>query len=282
MGVPAVWLQTKRVLCYLLLSGGVAVGQHTIADGAQPSECSGPAQPITESCLPEAPSAVVRRPEVFTQVPLAAIAPRSNLSPAERPFVPLNGRQKFNRFLRSMYSPYTIFNSVYDATWDQATGGKARYGSGFGGWGDRLGSSLAATGTRQFFGTYFFPAMLRQDPRYFAMYHGSVWKRFVHAVSRTALTRGDDGHTQIDASTFLAIGATEMLQNTWLPPGDRGFDQTVNRIVGSFQGAATSHLLQEFSPDLLRIFKRHSPKRLRRIEDRIPEQMITGVPPDAE
>lgn len=239
------------------------------------------ADPAPNACLPEAPSAV-SHPDFYSRLPIEVTVPLRKPSPAERIFVPLNGRQKFNRFLRSMYSPYTIFNGVYDATWDQATGAKHRYGGGFEGWGDRLGSSVAAIGTRQFFNTFLFPTMLRQDPRYFAMYHGSVWKRFVHAVSRTALTKGDNGRTQLDVSTWLAIGATETLQNTWLPPGDRGFDQTVGRIVGAFQGTATNYLLQEFAPDIVHIFKRHSPKPLRRLEDKIPEQIITGVPPDAQ
>lgn len=267
----------KRVLFCLLMSSGLAAAQHA---NPQLAACSEAPEARPDACLPEAPSAVLGLDSYYA-APVVA-APRRKLSPAERPFVPLTDRQKFNRFLRSMYSPYTIFNGFYDATWDQATGGKARYGGGFEGWGDRLGSSVAATASRQFFGTFLFPSMFNQDPRYFAMYHGSVWKRFVHAVSRTALTKGDDGHTQLDVSTFLAIGATETLQNTWLPPGDRGFDQTLTRILGSFQGTATSYLVREFAPDLIHIFKRHSPKKLRRIEDKIPEQIITGVPPDAQ
>lgn len=268
----------KRVLCCLLLACGLAAAQH-ISDNS--SLCNDAPEARPDTCLPEAPSAA-RRTEFQSVAPIIAVSRPRKLSPAERPFVPLTDRQKFNRFLRSMYSPYTIFNGLYDATWDQATGGKHRYGGGFEGWGDRLGSSVAATASRQFFGTFLFPSVFDQDPRYFAMYHGSVWKRFVHAVSRTALTKGDNGHTQLDVSTFLAIGATETLQNTWLPPGDRGFDQTINRIVGAFQGTATSYLVREFSPDLIHLFKRHSPKRLRKLEDKIPERVITGVPPDAD
>ena len=266
----------KRVLFCVLMSCGLAAAQHARLDVPA---CSDPVEASRDACLPEAPSAVRHRDSYYSAPVIAAT--QRKLSPAERPFVPLSDRQKFDRFLRSMYSPYTIFNGLYDATWDQATGGKARYGGGFEGWGDRFGSSVAATASRQFFGTFLFPSVFHQDPRYFAMYHGSVWKRFVHAVSRTAFTKGDDGHTQLDVSTFLAIGATETLQNTWLPPGDRGFDHTLTRIVGSLQGTATSYLVREFSPDLIHLFKRHSPKPLRRIEDKIPERIITGVPPDA-
>lgn len=267
-----------RVLCCVTLFSGLAAAQHVLAERHQLDDCSTGTEIPSSTCLPDAPSATqAQNARPFSA--LAAVTPTRRLSPAERPFVPLTPDQKFNRFLRSMYSPYTIFNGVYDATWDQATGGKRRYGGGFQGWGDRLGASVAATASRQFMGTFLFPTLLDQDPRYFAMYHGSVWKRFVHAASRTVLTKGDNGHTQFDVSTFLAIGASETLQNTWLPPGDRGFDQTVSRMVGSLQGTATSYLLREFSPDILRLFKRHCPKSLRRLEDKIPERVITGAPP---
>ena len=263
----------SKVLGFVLLTALFA--------SAQQAALFGPCADASDAtaCLPEAPS-TVRHSDFFSSSPvLAPMHTPHKLSPAERPYIPLTDRQKFDRFLQSMYSPYTIFNGLYDATWDQATGGKRRYGGGFEGWGDRLGASVAGTASRQFFGTFLLPTLLDQDPRYFAMYHGSVWKRFVHAASRTVLTKGDNGRTQLDVSSFIAISASETLQNTWLPPGDRGFDHTVGRIVGAFQGNATSYVLREFAPDFIRLFKKHSPKALRRVEDRIPERLITGVSP---
>ena len=267
----------NRVICCVTLFSGLAAAQHLIAERRPTDACSSASVTVV-ACLPDAPS-VAQAQNVPPFAVLAAVPPVRKVPPAERPFVPLTSRQKFDRFVHSMYSPYTIFNGLYDATWDQATGGKKRYGGGFEGWGNRMGASVAATASRQFLGTFLFPTILNQDPRYFAMRRGSVWRRFAHAASRTVLTKGDNGRTQLDVSSFLAIGASETLQNTWLPPGDRGFDQTVGRIIGSFQGKATSYLLREFSPDLIHLFKRHSPKSLRRLEDKIPERFITGAPP---
>jgi hypothetical protein len=268
-----------RVLTSLLLAAGFACAQEITA---QADRC--PDLPVATAldCLPEAPSAI-RHPEYFAHVELAAgVMAKRKLSPAERPYQPLTRNQKFHRFVKSLYSPYALFNGAYDATWAQATGDNYRYGGGMEGWGNRLGAAYAGTASRQFLGTFLFPALLRQDPRYFAMYHGSVWSRFLHAAGRTVLTKGDNGHTQLDVSGLLAIGATETLENTWLPAGQRSMDKTLNRVVGSLQATATSYILREFTPDLVHLFKKHSPKRLRRWEDKIPEQLITGVPPDAD
>jgi len=262
------------LLCCLVCA---ASAQH-IADRAALDRCSDVTSSSSNPCLPEAPSAV-NRPDYFTSVTSAAPEPIHKLSPAERPYVPLTAKEKFVRFGKSLYSPYALFNGAYDATWAQATGANYNYGGGMEGWGNRLGAAYAGTASHQFFGAFLFPTVFRQDPRYFAMYHGSVWKRFVHAVSRTALTKGDAGDTQVNMSGFMAIAASETLQNTWLPAGQRSLDKTLNRMAGSLQGTATSYVLREFMPDIVRIFKRHSPKSLRRLEDKIPEQVLTGVPP---
>jgi hypothetical protein len=266
----------SRLTICVLLSAGLAGAQH-IADRSPLNRCSDLPSSVSDPCLPEAPSAV-NRPDRYTSVEATAPSTARKLSPSERPYVPLSAKQKFSRFSHSLYSPYTLFNGAYDATWAQANGDNYAYGGGMQGWGKRLGAAYATTASHQFFGTFLFPTLLRQDPRYFAMYHGSVWKRFVHAVSRTALTKADSGETQIDVSGFLAMAASETIQNTWLPPGQRSLDKTLNRMLGSVQGTATSYVLREFTPDIVRIFKRHSPKALRRLEDKIPESVITGVP----
>lgn len=265
-----------RLLTSILLMAGLAGAQH-IADRSSIDRCSDLRAFVSEPCLPEAPSAV-SRPDDNTALALAAPSTARKLSPAERPYVPLSAKQKFSRFTHSLYSPYTLFNGAYDATWAQATGDNYAYGGGMQGWGKRLGATYANTASHQFFGTFLFPTLLHQDPRYFAMYHGSVWKRFVHAISRTALTKGDNGETEVDMSGLLAMTASETIQNTWLPPGQRSLDKTLNRMLGSLQGSATSYVMREFMPDIIHMFKRHSPKSLRRIEDKIPESVITGVP----
>ena len=268
-----------RVFTCLLLGAGLAGAQEITA---RADRCPDLPNIVAPVCLPEAPSAI-RHPEFYAHAESAApVMAARKLSPAERPYKPLTRNQKFHRFVKSLYSPYALFNGAYDATWAQASGDNYRYGGGMEGWGNRLGAAYAGTASRQFLGTFLFPALLRQDPRYFAMYHGSVWSRFVHAASRTVLTKGDNGHTQLDVSGLLAIGATETLENTWLPAGQRSMDKTLNRIVGSVQATATSYILREFTPDLIHLFKKHSPKRLRRLEDKIPEELITGASPDAD
>lgn len=195
--------------------------------------------------------------------------------PAEAPYRPLTPHEKFQSFVHHTISPYTFAGALYDATWAQAWGDPREYGGGMEGWGKRLGAAAAGTESRSFFGSFLFPTLLHQDPRYFAMYQGPVMKRGLHAVKRVFVTRNDDGKEVFNSSGLLTIAFTEALCMAWTPEGKRSAGTTFTRMLGAMQGDASYYVLREFTPDVLRLFKRHAPKSLKRIEEKMPAQ-ITG------
>ncbi len=132
--------------------------------------------------LPDAPSASVPPPPQVTELaqnrqPMQQIQSWWLVAPQNAPYRPLSSHEKFMSFAHHAYSPYTLGGALYDATWAQAWGDPKEYGSGMQGWGKRLGAAMAGTESRSFFGSFFFPTLLHQDPRYFAMYHGPIVKR---------------------------------------------------------------------------------------------------------
>lgn len=197
------------------------------------------------------------------------------VSPANAPYRPLTPREKFQSFVHHSYSPYTFAGAAYDASWAQAWGDPKEFDGGMEGWGKRFGAAIAGSETRSFFGSFLFPTLLHQDPRYFAMHKGPVKKRVLHAVSRVFVTRNDDGSDAFNTSGMLAIAFTESLGMAWTPEGKRSAGNAFTCMLGAMQGDAANYVLREFTPDLLRIFKRHAPKPFKRIEERLPAQ-ITG------
>jgi hypothetical protein len=229
--------------------------------------------------LPDAPSASVPpAPQVAQLAQHRPETPQQSwwlVAPQEAPYRPLMPREKFQSFVHHTFSPYTIAGAAYDATWAQMWGDPKEYGGGMQGWGKRLGASMAGTESRSFFGSFLFPTLLKQDPRYFAMYKGPVLKRGLHAIKRVFVTRNDGGDNVFNSSGMLTIAFTESLGMAWAPEGRRTMGTTFSRMLGAMQGEATSYVLREFTPDFLRIFKRHAPTSFKRIEERIPSQ-ITG------
>ncbi len=199
--------------------------------------------------------------------PSVSIAPAAHY--AEPPYRPLAPHEKFHGFVHHTISPYTLLGAAYDASWSQAWGDPRDYGGGMEGWGKRLGAAAAGSEARSFFGTFLFPALLHQDPRYFSMDHGPVLKRGLHGVERLFVTRNDAGKEVFNASGMLAIAFTESLGMAWTPERERSAGTAFVRILGAMQGNAIDYVLREFTPDFLRFFKHHAPKPLQRLEQRM-------------
>jgi len=214
--------------------------------------------------------------------PTATPAVTPQLPNAPSVYVPLTKRQKFDVMVHRSYSPYTFAGAAFSATWAQMMGDWYDYGGGMEGWGKRFGASMADAESRNFFYSFMFPVIFHQDPRYFRSNKKGLIPRAWYAGTRVLVTRADDGHNTFNTSEILASAFTASLQNAYYPERDRGFEDTMSRMVGSLSSEATSNLLREFWPDIHRIFKKHEPHRVQKLEERLPMEKIgrvTGVVP---
>ncbi len=208
-----------------------------------------------------------------------AAAPQRDLPDA--PYVPLSRREKFQAFTRQLYSPYTFVSAGMNATYAQMTGDPYEYGGGMEGWGKRFGASLAGTESSRFFSKYLFPVVFHQDPRYFPAKPNTPFvRRGWYAVTRVLITRGDSGRSQFNYSEVLGDLFTVSLGNAYYPERERGLGDTFSRFGGTLLSNAGSNLTREFWPDIKRLFRRHEPKRIQdiqqRIEKRIPATLRGG------
>jgi hypothetical protein len=192
----------------------------------------------------------------------------------DAPYVPLSGRQKFNIFLKSTHSPYTFFSAAFGATLAQAEGQQYGYGGGMEGWGKRFGASLADTEARRFIQSFALSTALHQDPRYFHSTKRKLIPRAWYAATRVVVTKADNGSQTFNSSEFLGALFGSSLQNAYYPEADRGFAKTMTRFVGALGSDASTNLLREFWPDMRRIFRKHEPEKIKKIEQKIPAQVV--------
>ncbi len=224
--------------------------------------------------LPNAPS---------QQLPANSADERSALKEelsVDSPYQPLSHRQKFNLFLRHTVSPYTFASAGLNATWLQITGEPYSYGGGMAGWGRRFGMSLADTESRSFFSKFFFPTLLDQDPRYFPKRKGNIFERGWYAATRVLVTRSDRGSPGFNSSYMLGLVTSKALSASYIPE-KRTFGAIMLGVVGSYGSDAGGFVLQEFTPDMLRLFRRHAPEKMKKIEKKIPSAVL-GVPPETQ
>lgn len=192
----------------------------------------------------------------------------------ESSYVLLTAHCKFTLFYRQSYSPYTFAAAGFQATWAQAMGEWPHYGGGMAGWGKRFGATLADTESRRFIQSFALSTMLHQDPRYFSSHKNGVLPRAWYAVTRVAIGRSDQGHATFNSPEFLGTLFASSLQNIYYPGGDRSFGQTMGRFGGALSSDAISDILREFTPDIKRLLRRHTPEKIKSFERKLP------IPPE--
>jgi hypothetical protein len=197
-------------------------------------------------------------------------AARALTTNAPSAYTPLSARCKFDLFLRTTYSPYTFASAGFQATVAQAQGQWPHYGGGMQGWGKRFGATLADTESRRFIQTFALSTILHQDPRYFPSHKRALISRAWYAITRVAITKNDKGDEAFNTSEFLGALFTSALQNAYYPTDDRSLGDTMNRFGGALSSDAVGNLLREFTPDMKRLFRKHAPEKIKKIEEKLP------------
>jgi hypothetical protein len=124
------------------------------------------------------------------------------------------------------------------------------YGPGLKGFGKIVGVSLLQGATGQFFGVFAIPAIAHQDPRYYRMPHATVPKRIVYSISRTFISRHDDGSSMPNYGTLLAYPITAEIDNLYVPGIHSDPASTIERIATGIATDPVNNLLTEFLPDV--------------------------------
>ena len=206
--------------------------------------------------------------DTFVQPPANATEATPTIGTLD--YTPLSTRCKFNLFLKQTHSPSTFASAAFQATLDQAQGQWPHYGGGMQGWGKRFGATLADTESRRFIQTVALSTILHQDPRYFPSHKTSLVSRSWYAVTRVVITRNDRGDNTFNTSEFLGTLFTSSLQNAYYPRHDRNIDATMSRFSGALLSDAIGDLQHEFMPDIKRLFRKHAPKEILKIEEKLP------------
>lgn len=182
---------------------------------------------------------------VFAVVPQFAVT--SNLNAA-----PLTTDQKFKLTVRSTLDPFVFVATGFQAGLSQATDEFEQYGQGAEGYGKRYGATFADQVSSNFFANFFYPVLLKEDPRYFRLGNGTIKKRIVYSVEQEFVAHKDSGGKTFAFENILGAFTSGTLSNAYYPSNDRGFGLTVSRSTIAILYGSVGGLFSEFSPDIQR------------------------------
>jgi hypothetical protein len=181
---------------------------------------------------------------------LVYVIPNNLTVEHRRTYTPIDTRTKFKLAAEDIFDPYVFVIAGLNAGVEQAARDDEEYGQGMAGFGKRYGAYFADETIGDFLGSAVYPALFRQDPRYFRMERGGIWRRSGYALSRSVWTRNDRGGFGLNVSNVLGAYTGSAISNAYYPSDDRTFGQTMERGSVMILEDSVFNLLREFWPDI--------------------------------
>lgn len=170
-------------------------------------------------------------------------------------FCALRPSEKLRLFVDNNAEPVTFIVAGYNAGLDQASDNDHAFGQGAAGYGKRYGAALADQTAGDFFHTFLFPVVFRQDPRYYRRYEGTFQQRLGHALTHTFVASRDSGGKMFNFSQWLGTACSTVLSNAYHPGNERGVRPVVARMSVGIASDAGFDVLREFWPEIVHKLK---------------------------
>jgi hypothetical protein len=97
---------------------------------------------------------------------------------------------------------------------------------------------------------FILPVTFRQDPRYYTLGNGGLFKRTGYGFSRAFITRTDSGNETVNISEIVGAGAAAGISNLYYPSQYRTWTKTGQRWLDSVALDSATWIFREFWPDI--------------------------------
>lgn len=170
---------------------------------------------------------------------------------------PLTPGEKFHLFAKSAFDPFEFVLAGIQAGSDQAEDEFPAYGEGMQGFGKRYAADFGDSVSAGFFSNFFWPVMLKEDPRYFRLGHGTFKHRLGYSLAQEFVCHTDKGGRFFNFSNVLGAISSGALSNTYHPQADRGVALTARGMSFALAYGSLGGLLSEFWPDISKKMRKH-------------------------
>lgn len=173
---------------------------------------------------------------------------------------PLTSGEKFHLFFKSAFDPVELSVVGLQAGLSQAEDEFPEYGQGAAGFGKRYGATLGDEVSSSFWANYFYPVLLKEDPRYFRLGEGTIKHRIGYSLLQEVICRTDAGGRSFAWDNVLGAFTTGGVSNLYYPPAERGLGLTMSRSAISIGYGSLGGVVDEFYPDIAKRLLHHHDK----------------------
>jgi hypothetical protein len=221
---------------YLLLGGLGAFAQDTVALAGNPEGV------LIAPATPQ-PGAVDKR--------LFGVIPNYRAEQIQAVYTPISTREKFRIARSDSFDWPNYFLLVGYALQSQIAANGFKNNGGIASFGEYYARGMADQVMGSYVTEAIMPSLLHEDPRFFRLGTGSVWRRAYYATSRVFVARLDNGGTRFNISEIIGnMGVTAV--STFYYPNSQSAGEAAERYGMALGNDAISNLLTEFWPDVKR------------------------------
>ena len=180
--------------------------------------------------------------------------------PSSAPLAVPSTSEKWEYFESETIAPFTLGAGAFNAGVSQLTHSAPLYGRRAWptGYFKRFGASLGDIVSQNFFGDFLLASAFHEDTRYRRRGEShKLWPRVGYAVSRSVVTRFDDGGATFNWANVVGTAMSASLSNAYYPPRSRTLSVALTNWGTSVAGSGLANLMPEFLPDFKRWLKRH-------------------------
>lgn len=162
--------------------------------------------------------------------------------------------------LHEQINPQVFVAANISAGWEQLIDGNPQYGSDSAGFGERFGAAMLRQASGRLFADGVFAGLLREDPRYYRVGHGSYVARGLLSARQAVVRRTDSGRNGFNWSATLGHLSSDLLTLAYYPNVSATGSTVAKSFAISYAGDAAGNLFMEFLPDVFDLaFRRGSP-----------------------
>jgi hypothetical protein len=245
-----------HVVFLALLASGLLAASSAAQEPASAQQQTPPSTQRIPQPRPEAPNPAQGKSEEEKEIErkeqsqrLLGVVPQFGVT-SRHNAPPLSPGEKFHLFVKAAFDPATIGIVGLQAAVSQAEDEFPGYGQGAQGYGKRYGASFADQVSAGFFSNYFWPVLLKEDPRYFRLGEGTIKHRIWYAMEQEFDCKTDKGTRTFAFENALGALSSGGLSNLYYPSSDRGFGLTMSRSGIALLYGSVGGLVDEFWPDI--------------------------------
>jgi hypothetical protein len=240
----------SSIFVFLLVTVGVVVAQDLPANGPTEQETTAKQQTNQVSSTPANPSSP--KDEVAGKQPkrILWIIPNYRAVSAGTQLPPLTPKGKFWLATQDSfdYSAFLLAGAL--AGIGQAKNSTPEFGQGAAGYGRYYWHVFADQALGNYMTEAIVPVALRQDPRYYTLGHGGLFRRTGYALTRLVVTRQDSGRLNFNFSEIVGNGAGAGISNLYYPAPERTWTKTGQKWLTEVAIDGVFNVFKEFWPDI--------------------------------